>query len=452
MLARNPPAEIRRVFLGATVRDLVDYRANVQDALRKAQASIFLQEEWGEGAADVVDLSLRRLEESDGYIILLGYRYGSIPTNHTKSVTELECNHALSIWAEVSFPPIFVFLPRVDSDAARDMEQLADAILALECPDTEKRIENKERQKTFRDRIQALGRFCRDFGSISELREWAITALLHYQLDIIRHAEREKIRRVIQLSSADLGSLDHHCQLRTLRRALRAVEKRQGAPGFCAVVHGSQGAGQAEFLEFLRVWDEWGTSAGGRVIAPPFDTVDWSTILTTAMAVYPPSEATEIHTSSQTGFQQLAQALLAASVDEPQVLLIGGIDGMREGLTGFQREFWLPLQDAMKAIWPAHSQSPCVIIVVAWGQPLRDPWPEGVAVASDSFDAVDFGMLLALPELGSFEVSDVEHWLSKRGIKGPSLDAITERVTSAGGTPGNVYELLRTEALLGRLI
>ena len=44
---------IREVFLGATVRDLASYRSSVCDAIRKVRASIFLQEDWAESAADV---------------------------------------------------------------------------------------------------------------------------------------------------------------------------------------------------------------------------------------------------------------------------------------------------------------------------------------------------------------------------------------------------------------
>ena len=174
---RSPPKEIKEVFLGATVRDLGSYRSHVQAALRKARAAIYLQEDWSEAAADVVDLSLGHLERSDAYMVLLGYRYGSIPPNRSQSITEIECRHALSLWEGIALPPIFFFIPEPDKEAARELKVLADKALMEECCDQAMREENERRQMAFHGFVRGRSKFCRTFATLGDLREWAISSI-----------------------------------------------------------------------------------------------------------------------------------------------------------------------------------------------------------------------------------------------------------------------------------
>src|SRR5687767_228830 len=98
---------IREVFLSATVKDLETYRTGVADALTRAKASVFLQEDWSGAAMDVVTLCLNRLADSDAYLGVFGFRYGWIPEDQSKSITELECDKALDLWGRTTLPPIF---------------------------------------------------------------------------------------------------------------------------------------------------------------------------------------------------------------------------------------------------------------------------------------------------------------------------------------------------------
>ena len=202
----------------------------------------------------------------------------------------------------------------------------------------------------------------------------------------------------------------------------------------------------------------WGSSAGGRIIAPPFDMVDGTAVLNTALSLFPRTVVAEDSATSQSGFQQLGHALLLASNDEPQVLFVGGLERMSQGLTEFQREFWSPLYDALQAVWPRAAKPSRPTIVLAWDQALGNPLPVGVTSdmeisdkVPDVSDRMDFRMLLAHPELGEFELTDIERWLRDRGIKGADLDALAQRVFGTGGIPGLVYERLRQEVFLGGL-
>lgn len=336
--------------VSARVRDLASYRSSVCDAIRRVRASIFLQEDWAESAADVVDLSKRRLLQSDAYIGLFGYRYGSVPDGHNKSVTEIEFDYVMHHWQKEPFPPLFIFLPKADSPAARELQPLADEVLEAEYPNQGERAENKSKQKAFRGYVQGLWRFCRDFSTVGDLREWVIAAIDHYQIQILRNALQEAEAREAafraEFSPANLGALDRDPQLRALRRALQGLS-RNVAPGMCIVVHGAESYGHTEFLAYLKAWKGWESSAGGRMITPPYDTFAVSSIVTAALSELT-SDANVTAGSSEAAFEDLARCILHICKDEPLALFLFGINRLNGGLKALHESFWEPLYAALR--------------------------------------------------------------------------------------------------------
>jgi Domain of unknown function (DUF4062) len=455
---RKPPKEIKEVFLGATVRDLGHYRTNVQEALRRAEAAVYLQEDWSEAAAEVVNLSCQRLEASDAYMLLLGYRYGFIPARFDASVTEIECRHALSLWEGVTVPPIFLFVPEPGKLAATELEALAETILAEECADEALRARNRSLQMKFRNFVLGQQLFCQSFGTLTDLREKALASIGHYRTHIYKNAIEKKdstlAAQSAHLAPADLGSLGRPDQLRELSRAWRGMEKQKNAPGMCIVVHGTYSTGQVEFIEYLKSGEEWKSSVGGLDVTPSSDTFEAEAIARTVLGALHSEASADNLISTEVIFHRLAQALLDKSADERQVLFVGELDRMNDGLTGFHRTFWLPLHKALREARPTDDAGPKqATIIVDWREKLPRLLPEGVNSSGpvSSHDNTDFTLLIPLPELGDFTRHDVEDWLRREGLKGTQLDAMTDRVLAGGGNPREVYDRLREESRRGRL-
>lgn len=80
-----------RVFISSTSIDLIDYRSHVQDAVKQLGAVDISMENFGARDERPKDECLRLIkEESDLFVGIYAHRYGFVPKNEKKSITELE--------------------------------------------------------------------------------------------------------------------------------------------------------------------------------------------------------------------------------------------------------------------------------------------------------------------------------------------------------------------------
>jgi hypothetical protein len=84
-----------RVYVGSTYSDLKDYRRAVIEALQRLDDVVVSGLEYF-AAADVppLDRCIAEVHKSDVYLLILGHRYGFVPENHSRSITELEFEEA----------------------------------------------------------------------------------------------------------------------------------------------------------------------------------------------------------------------------------------------------------------------------------------------------------------------------------------------------------------------
>jgi hypothetical protein len=98
-MMRVPGAD--RAFVSSTFEDLKRHRQGVIDALRNAGLFVDPMENWQSEADEPTRFSLDRLKDCDVCILLVAYRRGSIPTNSTESITQLEYSYAIEHGIEV---------------------------------------------------------------------------------------------------------------------------------------------------------------------------------------------------------------------------------------------------------------------------------------------------------------------------------------------------------------
>jgi hypothetical protein len=435
--APREPDRIREVFLSATAKDVAAYRTGVQQALTLVNTAVFLQQQWAQPAAGVLDLCLNRLGQSDAYIGVFGYRYGWIPEGRSQSITELECDGALQLWGDRTVPPIFLFLPEVGSAAARELEAEAARILEEEYPaDQTKRAESRQRQQAFCERLRNSGRFIGPFATVEDLRERAIASVANWNVEILAHAGEARAA-LADVPPSELGAIDRRPQREALENALVAV-RASASPGMCVIVHGGEDTGQFAFLSFLESWPDWDISGTPRLITPPHDRFDAGSVLAAALAEILPGMAPATATPAD-----LADAVVGRCRDESLVLFFS-VDRLDGGLEGFHRGVWQPVLAEVAARRPPSSVWHPLVVVVSSSSPLRPPLP--ACVRSDDLAAgdVDYGQLLALPELTSFTQSDVAEWLRALGLPLDRRKQIARRATK-DGVPRGVFDRLNTE-------
>src|SRR5262249_10846657 len=68
------------IFLSSTIGDYEKLRREVQEALlKRAECVCFLSEDWAGGYDATVEKCRQRVLTSEGFMLLFGYWYGSIP-------------------------------------------------------------------------------------------------------------------------------------------------------------------------------------------------------------------------------------------------------------------------------------------------------------------------------------------------------------------------------------
>ncbi|MBL8423921.1 MAG: DUF4062 domain-containing protein [Candidatus Accumulibacter phosphatis] len=99
-------AKVAQVFLSATAQDCRVYREAVKAAVERnvKGGKVFLQRDWVAGGHFVVDVCQQEVNTCAAYIGPFGHRYGWIPPDHTRSITELEFRWAVERWSQRDVP------------------------------------------------------------------------------------------------------------------------------------------------------------------------------------------------------------------------------------------------------------------------------------------------------------------------------------------------------------
>ena len=440
------------MFLSATVKDARHYRNEVQEAVRQIEIAVFLQEEWNVGASLAIELCLNRLCQSDGYVGIFGFRYGWVPSNSPKSITELECEKAFAHWAKIPDPPIFIFLPNPGSVAAKELESFADEALTQDYPEEaanpvkskDRRIDSKERQKAFCNRLRNSERFIRGFGTLGELRERAIASVSNWNLIQLRNAKQGRHEALSAIPPNERGAIDRNAQRKVLERALAALYG-SNSPAMAVVVHGDEDMGHTDFLAWLGSWADWETDSGVIWITPPHDRIDISDLILTAicsLSVGQRDVATDISV--------LAQVVLERCLLEPVVLMLKNLDRLPGGLEILHREFWLPLFAALHKLSSTAKPRYRMTLVVNIRETLKSPYPLHIWSNSIPAPSLDFSRLIPLPPLAPFVVDDIEEWLKRCEISLHRRAEIAQRVIGSGD-PLKVFDRLNAEGFWGEL-
>jgi hypothetical protein len=179
-----------KVMLSSTYKELAGHREAVRDAmLRQDFFPVSMENDSALPDHTLITASLGKVDEADGYVGLLGYRYGQTPEDALNpeklSLTELEFRRAVERKI-----PICMFLMRGDHPVPLS------ALLAVDDEEKRKLAAFVERAK--QNRIWA------DFGSIEELRSGAIQSLGRMREGLDQRAREAAVTaQTLQLPAED---------------------------------------------------------------------------------------------------------------------------------------------------------------------------------------------------------------------------------------------------------
>jgi hypothetical protein len=115
---------VLEIFLSSTSDDLGDYRSTVAEVLERFRQAVLRMESFGARPAAPLPTCRERVRRSDVLIVLVGHRYGWIPSeaeggDGVKSITWWEVE-----WALEAGKPVYAFLidPQAPWTGAREQD------------------------------------------------------------------------------------------------------------------------------------------------------------------------------------------------------------------------------------------------------------------------------------------------------------------------------------------
>ena len=94
-----------KVYVSSTYSDLVDYRTAVYDALRRLRYDVLAMEDYVATDQRPLEKCVEDVASCDTYVGIIAWRYGFVPPEQERSITELEYEAA-----GTNDVPQFVFL------------------------------------------------------------------------------------------------------------------------------------------------------------------------------------------------------------------------------------------------------------------------------------------------------------------------------------------------------
>jgi Domain of unknown function (DUF4062)/inactive STAND len=426
--------EICKVFISATAKDMEAYRRDLQSALTLIEIQSLLQEEWADAAADVVTLCLDRLNETDGYVGIFGFRYGWIPNGYDRSITELECDHAFERWRRLPYPPVFLYMPAPGSKAAQQLEQRAETILTEEYPNDEnKRQASRERQRVLRERLMGNGKFSGSFTDDADLKIKVLASVANWNRKIFRNASPNTRGALSDIPLASLGEIGREHQLEALEEGLLAF-RESSSPGLCVLIHGPEDAGQHAFLRFLCERDMLEIDSQPILITPPYERFDVASLRNAASVALTGDKA-----PPAASIDALADAISKQCAEDSVLLITGRLESLQGGVNALYHEFWTPL---VKAVRTSNRQTASRFILIATlSEILRDVLPEAHE-GTRTGEPTDASSIMVLPELGPISEVDVANWLKQFDLDIRARKALAADAVADGDSPAAVFARL----------
>jgi len=135
-----------KVFISSTYIDLVKHRRAAADALERLGLQLSRMETFGARAEEPTRACISEIEESELFVGVYAHRYGFVPSNAERSITELEFDHAFKLMrptfcfvVDASFPwprkfkdadsqKLDTFKRRIESLVVRDLFTTPDVL------------------------------------------------------------------------------------------------------------------------------------------------------------------------------------------------------------------------------------------------------------------------------------------------------------------------------------
>lgn len=416
----KPPQGVLNIFLSSTVRDYEDLRRQVQDVLcKEAKCACFLSEDWVESYSPTIAVCRQRVQESGGFILMLGHWYGSIPPGEEKSITHLEFEWAFEKWASQPFPNMAVLRPQQGSAVDKKLKELARQL--TQEMSLEEMVKHTNRLKRFHDQVddkRCKWRIICSFKNKHDLREKALIFGLTSQGCTPMAAAQGRVEVKSEtvyscLPDDKLGQIGRKPHCDAIQAILSNVVVYPHVPAMAILVQGDGDVGQYVFLSHVVATLLKDYYPADRTIRRlPVESTSTPKLVYSLARTLLGTKVGGIETPEQLAEQVVEQLLKY----HPVYFSLDRIGDLAGGIPVFREQFWLPFWKRLEALRTEGKVTHRLVALVTdytvdstrWGEAVTDP---------DSEEAeVDYTKLLLIPKLGPFKRKDLLVWFERMKV------------------------------------
>ena len=454
------------IFLSSTIGDYgyddpnverPNFRREVQDVLfKKAECPCFLSEDWTGGYDATVQKCRERVHQSGGFILLMGYWYGSIPPGKDKSITHLEFEWALEKWKGDPYPKLAVLKPKPGKKADNELKTLADPLLPKVQEERELHALRLAKFQAQVDDKHTEWRTIRTFEDIHDLREDALVIVNNWRGYTPLAAAQKKVDVVNTepeslLSEDQLGRLGRGVQHEAIKRILSGLAAHPDVPAVAILVNGNKNGGQRAFVTYVQgsLLKNYHQKRKIGRLPPSSNTVQ-------ALVTWVASTLGLVSVSGIDTPQSLAERVVEELKHQQLYFVIDRLTAdYAGGFPAFQQSFWEPFWTQLKDLRGQQQIANRLVVIVTDYSGDANHWVDA-AVEPKPGVPLDYSKLLIAPRLGDISESDLYEWLHElEALDSPSghrkylvqRALRDEESDEIDGTPLHVFERLKGERL-----
>lgn len=461
---------LAKVFLSSTIEDYAKLRDQVHEAARKTETYCWQSEESTTTHGSVEEYCRNHLASSQGYLLLLGHWYGTVPPGEEfgRSITHLEYEWAIEQWRDAVEQRMAVLMPALGTAIDTQLLQSAERAMEKRGFDPQLRAEHDRALTAFRDQVTGKHkhwRYVARFRDVRELREEVIDACHRFRHGSLLRAAQAAQSKVVPplapamvasaalqpptIENADFGLLGRTAQVEAMHDALSAL-KAGPHPALAVLVFGGQYSGHDEFLAHLcaRVLGAFRPRQRRNRLATSFADVG------ALCAWFAQSLELPAGAPSPAALAELCHAALA---ERPLGLLLDGVRRFPGGLATFHSTFWQPFCEALTRLAADRPHKNRLLLLMTTYSAEPTPWQSLIRDTGLGGDTAG-AMLWPLPELQNFTRVQIERWFTHVGVVDDAAqrEALAQRLLTgeegeSDSVPAGVLRRLRQELDAGTI-
>jgi Domain of unknown function (DUF4062) len=444
------------VFLSSTIKDYEALRREVKEVLdKKAECACFLSEDWSGANEPTVQKCRAKVLQANGFILLLGHWYGSIPPGKDKSITHLEFEWAQRRRREEGFKNIAVLRPARDTKIFQELLRRAQTVIPSEEPE---RTQHAARLSEFHESVddrRTEWRIVTEFKSEQDLREHALVIGRDWRGYTLMAAAQRQFQPEIatydpRVTEAALGRLGRKPQIEAVETVMAGVAGYPDVPGVAMIIFGDEDGGHRALLANLL-----STALASYHPKRPIGKLPVGQTSIPALVAWVARTLGLPNASGVETPEQLAEHVADELRHQPLYFIIDRISALAGGVVAFHQKFWKPLWNRLRELRAGLNLVHRLVVVVTDYTGDEAGWQNATLAHDQDEDAAGYSKLLLLPRLAQIRRVDMLKWLDEMKVPDDALGRrakLADRMlTDDRGQPealaAHVLDRLRSEPL-----